>query len=828
MGYKDRQLFSVVNSGLSRGAKHPMIVMKFGGTSLADGPCLEHVASLVKSFEEPKALVVSALGKSTDTLLQLGMWAENGEGDKARSGLNALRLEHEEAFPDPENQAAEHDQLFAELSRLLDGIELLQEQTPRSRSLLVSFGERLSIHVVTAHLRAKGLIAEAIDARDLIETTDNGQNGPVDFVQSTFQCQEKLLPLIDDGVIPVITGFLARNKDGFTTTLGRGGSDYTATIIGQIMKAKEVWIWTDVSGILSADPRLVKNAHTLPQVSYREASEMSFFGAKVLHPKTIAPVARQNIPVRILNTFQAKDPGTLISADTPKSAEGVKTVATMHELALMTIEGRGMAGRPGIARRIFEATELASCNVVMISQASSEQSVSFVVSQSAVKDLREMLESRFAFELDQGLIESIGIVEPVAIASIIGLGMSGTPGISGRFFGALGKVGVNVLAIAQGATEMNISVALREDEAARAVRAAHTAFGLTRALNIVLIGAGRVGRTFLRFLTETKENLSAKLDLDLKLIAVANSRAISLDVDGLDPATVLDEKGLKKSSPRPDDAALIAQLKAEHMSDVVFIDVTAADTYSLHQGALDAGFHVVTANKIPLARELGDYQRLMTASRTKGSVYGFETTFGAGLPVLHTLLDLVQTGDSFENAVAALSGTLGHICTSLQDGLSLKESVDAAADAGYTEPDPREDLSGRDVQRKALIIARAAGLTLNIDDIPCEPLVPNLEQGLDSALREYQPILSARIAKAKSEGRVLRYLAEITPEGASVGLREVEADSVLGRLAGPDNIMVFRTARYKDYPLVIQGPGAGVEVTAAGILGDVLKVTQRL
>ncbi|MDF1666275.1 MAG: aspartate kinase [Planctomycetota bacterium] len=421
-----------------------MIIMKFGGSSLADCPCLEHVASLVKSFDEPKALVVSALGKSTDRLLQLGLWAEKGQTEQVKSGLNALRLDHEEAFPDLENPAEDHEQLFTELSSLLEGIQLLREQTPRSKSLLASFGERLSIHVVAAHLKNQGLRAQAIDARELIETADNGQNGPVDFVQSSFKCQEVLLPLLEDGVIPVITGFLARNKVGFTTTLGRGGSDYTATILGQIMKAREVWIWTDVSGILSADPRLVKNAHTLPQVSYREASEMSFFGAKVLHPKTIAPVARQNIPVRILNTFKAKDPGTLISADTPKSLAGVKTVATMHGLSLITIEGRGMAGRPGIARRIFEATELAGCNVVMISQASSEQSVSFVVSQNEVPELVNTLKSRFAFELDQGLIESIGIVEPIAIASIIGLGMSGTPGISGRFFGALGKVGVNV------------------------------------------------------------------------------------------------------------------------------------------------------------------------------------------------------------------------------------------------------------------------------------------------------------------------------------------------------------------------------------------------
>ena len=805
-----------------------MIIMKFGGSSLADHPCLEHVASLVKSFEEPKILVVSALGKSTDRLLQIGKWAEEGDVVKVQTGLNALRLDHEEAFPTPEQQAPAHDDLFSELSRLLEGIQLLREQTPRSLSLLVSFGERLSIHVVAAHLQQQGLKAEAVDARDILETQDSGQNGPVDFVQSTMKSQERLQTILEAGTIPVVTGFLARNKDGFTTTLGRGGSDYTATIIGQIMKAREVWIWTDVSGILSADPRLVKNAHTLAQISYREASEMSFFGAKVIHPKTIAPVARHGIPVRILNTFKPKDSGTLITNETPKSLQGVKTVASMHKLALVTIEGRGMAGRLGIARRIFEATEISSANVIMISQASSEQSVSFVVSQGDVKALLDTLNDRFALELDQGLIESIDIVEPIAIASIIGRGMSGTPGISGRFFGALGKVGVNVLAIAQGATEMNISVAVREEESSRAVRAAHSAFGLTRDIHIVLIGAGRVGRYFLKLLEQTKSNLKESLNLDLKLIGVLNSRAMMLDFEGLDPAKIVGPDGLLKARPRLENSALIQALKDEHLSDLVFIDVTAADTFPLHRLALDAGYHVVTANKIPLARDFNEYQSLMQSSRDRGSSYGYETTFGAALPVLHTLTELVHTGDSFQSIVACLSGTLGHICTSLQDGLNLQEAVDAAAKEGYTEPDPREDLSGRDVQRKALIIARSAGLKLNLENIPCEALVPGLEQGLEEALTLYQPLLAKRIEDAKAQGKVLRYLAKITPEGASVGLGEVDAESVIGRLAGPDNILVFRTKRYQDFPLVIQGPGAGIEVTAAGILGDVLKVTQRL
>jgi bifunctional aspartokinase / homoserine dehydrogenase 1 len=804
-----------------------MIVMKFGGSSLADRQCLANVTQLMKKFDGPKALVVSALGKSTDCLLEMGRCAESGVDSAVQSLFRELRRHHRESCPEPDLIPSAHTDLFDELSSLLQGITLLHEQTPRSRALLASFGERLSVHVVVAHLRTVGLQAKAVDARQFVSTNENFQTARVDFERTAERGRELLLPLLQQGLIPVITGFLGASENGLTTTLGRGGSDYTATIIGQVLEAREVWIWTDVSGILSADPRLVKNTHTLPQVSYREASEMSFFGARVLHPKTILPAIRSQIPVRILNTFQPDHKGTLITHETPKSLGGVKTVASIHDLAMVTIEGRGLVGRPGIARRIFESTESVDCNVVMISQASSEQSVSFVVAQADVQGLTERLHSSFELELTQGFIEKIDIVQDVAITSIIGRGMAGTPGISGRFFGSLGRVGVNVLAIAQGATEMNISVAIHEDDAARAVRAAHSAFGLTRTVHLIVFGTGRVGKYFLKLLAQTREKMQSNLDLELSLIGVVNSRQMRFDVDGLDPERVVSEGWLPEIPERPDNEQFIQRLRDHHMADVVLVDLTAADTMPLHQLALDAGFHVVTANKIPLTGASRAYQALMQASRDQGGQYGYETTFGAGLPVLHTLMELVQTGDSFDSIAGCLSGTLGHICTSLQDGLDLKGAVELATAAGYTEPDPREDLSGRDVQRKALIIARAAGLTLELDEIPCEALVPGLELGLERALEDYQPVLAKRIAKAKEQGKVLRFLAEITPHGASVGLREVAADSAIGRLCGPDNILVFRTSRYKDFPLVIQGPGAGIEVTAAGVLGDVLKIARR-
>jgi aspartokinase/homoserine dehydrogenase 1 len=469
----------------------------------------------------------------------------------------------------------------------------------------------------------------------------------------------------------------------------------------------------------------------------------------------------------------------------------------------------------GVARRIFEATESSGANVVMISQASSEQTVSLVVGSAAVSVLVSRLEAVFELEIRAGLIAGIGVRTGVAILSIIGQGMAGKAGISGKLFGALGAAGVNVGAIAQGASELSISVAIDDGEATRAVRAVHTAFGLTRVVHVMMIGCGRVGQSLLTLVDETRAAL-AERDLELRVIGVARSRTWWMQRDGVPQREVA----------RPNDDALVAALVAERFTDLVVVDVTASPLSSLHLSALRAGFHVVTANKIPLSGSLASYQVMVDARDAHGVRYEYETTFGAGLPVLHTLKELVHTGDEVVRVTGCFSGTLGFVCTRLGEGASLADAVGEAKNLGYTEPDPREDLSGRDVARKALIIARAMGRQLEPEDVALDALVPGLDAGLDVAIAEFSPVLAARISSAADRGAVLRYVASIDAEGVSVGLREVPSTGPIGSLRGPDNILVFESRRYATYPLVIRGPGAGAEVTAAGVLGDLLKVAR--
>ncbi len=801
-----------------------MLIVKFGGTSLADRERLNRAAGIVKNHSGPVACVVSAIGDTTDRLLEAGAHAEAGDALGASAIVQALREAHRLAAPKDATLQVHLDQLFTELSSILEGVRLLRELTPRSMALLSSFGERLSAPLFASLLPE----AEAVDAREVIVTTEEPAEARVLFEATAARVAERLRPIIDEGRVAVVTGFVGASEQGITTTLGRGGSDYTATLLGAFLEADEIHIYTDVDGVLTADPRLVRDARSLARVTYREAAEMSYFGARVLHPRTIQPAAAKQIPIRVRSSFQPERLGTLIAAEAPQAEAGVKTVTSARGQALVTIDGPGMAGVPGVARRVFEASELSGVNVVMISQASSEQTVSLVVSGVDAAALSAALEQRFAPELASGEIEEISTRAPVAVVSIIGDGMSGTPGIAGRLFSALGQAQVNVLAIAQGGSELSISAAVDEEQVERAVRAAHSAFGLTHVVNLLLLGAGTVGETLLRQLAETREAMRSELDLELRVVGLATSKKLLFDSHGVDPRAAIARLQTVAAEPRPDDATLIARFAAQQATEAVLIDATAAELTDLHLAALEAGAHVVTANKKPLSDRRERTAALFSAARKSGVRYRYETTFGAGLPVLHTLEELVHTGDRILGIRGCLSGTLGFVVTRIDEGASLLEATREAQERGFTEPDPREDLSGADVGRKALIIAHAAGIDLEPEDLELEPLVPGLDAGLEAACEVFEKELAVRRAEAESEGRVLRYIAEITPEKTRVGLYAVAADSPIGVLRGPDNILVFRTTRYDELPLVIRGPGAGAEVTAAGVLGDVLKTARRV
>lgn len=799
--------------------------MKFGGSSLANLERMEKMSRLVTEFpDEPTIVVLSAMGDTTDLLLRGARLAEAGQRDEAASVVGGLLEAHLELVQQEETKAS-IAQLGEELGDVIHGISLLREQTPRTRALIASFGERLSVAVAAEIISRRTRSALAVDARTMIHTRGPYEGGRVELERSAAALEAGIRPLIDKGIIPVITGFISSGNDGITSTLGRGGSDYTASLVGEALNAREIWIWTDVEGILTADPRLVSEARTLEYVSYREAAEMSYFGAKVIHPKTMLPAMRKDIPIRIRSTLNPESEGTVISRDTPRLPQGVKTVTSVSSTAIITVDGRGMSGVPGIAGRIFATAHSESVNVMMISQASSEQTVSLVVDGDDAERLTLALNEVFALEIDAGIIEKVACRPSVAVISIIGQGMSGTPGVSGKLFQALGNVGINVLAIAQGASELSISVAVEESEVVRAVRATHTAFGLTRIVHVVLIGCGRVGRSLLGMLVDTNESLGRDLDIELKLTAVATRSKLLLSQQGLDPTRVA-ELLESEAVARPGDQELVDRLLEQRFSDVLLVDVTASPLVELHEAALRAGFHVVTANKVPLSMELASYRRLVAARVASGATYGYETTFGAGLPVLHTLKELIHTGDSVYSVMGCFSGTLGFLCSRLEDGASLRDAVREAGELGYTEPDPREDLSGRDVARKALIIGRALGMSLEPEQVQLEAFVPGLEAGLDVALAAFEEPLQARLRVASEAGEALRYVAEISKDRVRVSLQSVPASSPIGSLRGPDNILVFRTRRYDDYPLVVRGPGAGADVTAAGVLGDMLKAAR--
>ncbi len=821
-----------------------MLVHKFGGTSVENAARFQAAAELVLAHGRPAVVVTSAMAGVTDRLLAAAQAAEAGRDADARAALDELRIRHRQAADAIAAGAAARESLrgrlgegLDELAQLLHGVRLLRELTPRSRDLILSFGERLAALLFAAALDERGAGFRPVDARDFLRTDDGFGEASVDFDASRRLARAQLLPP-DEREIPVVTGFIAATADGLTTTLGRGGSDYTASLLGAFLDADEIWIWTDVDGVMTADPRVAPEARTLEAITYREAAEMAFFGSKVVHPRTMIPAVAAGIPVRIRNSFHPDRPGTRIAPGGGAAFQGVKTVASIGEMAMVTVEGRGMAGVTGIAARVFGAVARAGVNIYMISQSSSEQNISFLVRAADGPQAIAALEAELAPERLRRNVDPIDAQAPVGILTIVGEGMKGTPGISQRLFTALGRARINVLAIAQGSSELSVSVVVAQDDLHRAVGAVHTRFGLTRDTHVFLLGKGAIGRALLRQLLDARDRLRREHGLSLRVIGVAGRdewlfHPLGLSEDRLRRIAAGESLHALGGAPRPADEEIIERLRRTQRLDVALVDATAAETGPLQLRALQAGFHVVTANKKPLSGPLAMYRALREAAAAQGVGLHFETTFGAGLPVLFTLQDLLATHDRIHRVSGCFSGTLGFICTGLQEGRPFADLVREAKARGFTEPDPRDDLSGLDVARKALIIAREIGAAIEMSDVKLEGLLPPEFAALPdvAAFLARVPELNAsfaeRAAAARAAGKTLRFVAEITPTAASVGLRAVPLESAEGQLFGPDNILVYQTDRYREHALVIRGPGAGAEVTAAGVFGDLLKVARR-
>jgi aspartokinase/homoserine dehydrogenase 1 len=731
----------------------------------------------------------------------------------------------------------------AEVRALATGLSLVRELTPRSSDLLAARGERWSARLLAAALQAAGVPAVYVDATELIATDGAFGAASPDFAGTETMAAAVLRPHLKAGRVPIVPGFIGRTPDGGTATLGRGGSDLTATLLARALGASRVSLWKDVPGFLTADPRVVPDARVLPQLHVREAAELAYYGAKVLHPRALVPLAGRRIPLFVRPFADPSAPGTEVSERAGAADFPVRALSAAMGQALVTVEGSGMLGVPGIAARTFGALQQRGISVALITQASSEHSICFSVPDGQAVKAQRALAHEFAAEIGRHEIDGVVVRRNVATIAVVGLGMAGSVGVAAGTFSALASGGINVVAIAQGSSELNISVVVDGTQAAEAQRRIHAAFQLSRIgggvvtqpgrTDVVLLGFGQIGRMLAHLIGDLR-----RPGLELRIVGAVDRSGFVFDARGLSAkrlAALAAHKvrgiGLADApggrTAKPLDA--VQEIGRRALSRPILVDLTAQDTGAELEAGLSAGMDLVLANKRPLAGPRAEASRLHTAVRTHGRRLRHETTVGAGLPVIDTFYKLADSGDTVERIEGCLSGTLGYLLTEMGRGRRFSEAVRAAMAAGYTEPDPRDDLAGLDVGRKALILARLLGFKGELPTKQIESLVPAAARSLSLAqfvdrLEQFDAEWERRQQAAAERGKVLRYVAEVTGSGVQVGLREVDPASPFAALKGADNTVVFTTARYRSNPLVITGPGAGPAVTAAGVLNDVLSL----
>src|SRR5438477_6725623 len=829
----------------------PPHIHKFGGASLADAAAIRHAVGIVRA-QRPEGMVVdvSAMGGVADRLLDGAARAACGVPGQVRAAAEALRAQHTAAARALVPTGARLEELvrlidaaFAELEQVAGGLGVLRELTPRTTDYLAARGERLSARLFAAALDAAGCRAAYVDAAEIVQTDGTFGNASPDLRRTERSARRVLRPLLARGVVPVVPGFLGAAPDGQVATLGRGGSDLTATLLARVLGARDVSLWKDVPGLLTADPRIVPDARVVPQVHLREAAELAYYGAKVLHPRALIPLIRQNVAIRIRPFADPASLGTEISRRRTLEQYPVKALSAIPRQALLTVTGSGMLGVPGIAARTFAAVHHEGISVSLITQASSEHSICFSVPEESAQRARRSLEETFQREIARQEIDGVEVRTGLATLVVVGLGMAETPGIAARVFSALAEAGINVIATAQGSSELNLSLVVDGKEAPRAQRVVHAAFQLSKIgggavahpdrTDVVLLGFGQIGRTLAPMIAKVKQD-----GLTLRIVGLIDRSGLVFDARGLSPrrlATLAAAKAkgtplAKATGGRRAAAAEAVGFVARHaLSNPVLVDLTADDTTDTIKTALGTGMHVVLANKRPVTADKRRYDALRAAAQTHGRRLLHEATVGAGLPIIDTYQKLVESGDRVAKIEGCPSGTLGYLFGELGRGTRFSAALRGAIAKGYPEPDPREDLSGLDVARKALILGRLLGFPGELGDIAVEPLVPDGAERLSREvflrrLEEYDAPWEKRVAAAAARGGVLRYRAIVTPRRIRVGLVVVDASSPMASLNGTDNQCIFTTLRYKKNPLVITGPGAGPAVTAGGILNDVLKI----
>jgi aspartokinase/homoserine dehydrogenase 1 len=812
-----------------------MKILKFGGTSVGSAATLKALIEVVKQNlqqEEEIVVVVSAMSGVTNQLL---IMAEDAvEGKDFSTALASLEKRHflivkELVSLQQQNQVITKLKLcFQQLEDVLQGITALQELSAKTKDTVLSFGEKCSALMISRILRTVNENTEFLDASDIIKTDSSFGNAKIDFVQSNILIQDYFNYQKD---LTVVTGFIASNQLNQVTTLGRGGSDYTAAILGAALGASQIEIWTDVNGMMTADPKRVKKAFSMEQLSYTEAMELSFFGAKVIYPPTMIPAFLKKIPIVIKNTFEPEFIGTYIQHDLKPSETTIRGISSVDHISIINIEGSGMVGKAGFSGRLFSLLSQEQVNVILITQSSSEHSITFAVNPDEVVKAKYLIEQEFELELLAGKLEPVKIENNLSILAIVGENMKKTPGISGKLFYALGRNGVNVVAIAQGSSEYNISVIIYHEDLSKALNAVHDAFfaELQKTLNVFMVGVGNIGTELLSQIKGHAAYLAKNNLINIKIMGLINTKKMLIDTEGIDLANWKEE--LSSSEKVADLPLFVAEMKKLNLPNCIFIDNTASPNPSqFYKEAFEANISVVTCNKIANSAEYAQFADLRDTAQKHGVDFYYETNVGAGLPIIKTLNDLMVSGDKISKIEAILSGTISFIFNNFKGEANFHDVVKIAQEKGYTEPDPRDDLGGIDFMRKMLILGRNSGLALEAEDVKLGAILPENCAKAPNVDAFYQELKNSNAYfeqiknDAAKSGKVLRYIGKLENGQVEISLQAVGAEHPFYALSGSDNIIAFTTDRYDETQMVVKGPGAGAAVTAAGVFSDLVKV----
>jgi aspartokinase/homoserine dehydrogenase 1 len=813
-----------------------MQVLKFGGSSVADVAAIELVVSIVseKLSQDRLVVVISAMAGVTDKLIEIGTKAATHD-EAYKILLKELETYHldtaRKLLPIHEQSSTLSvvKQKFNELEALLDGIYLLNEISTRTQDTLVSYGEVLSSLLVAAKFSFLPLASKLLDPKQIIVTNSNFTNAAVNFATTYQHCSAAVSDT--NTKLFIVPGFIAANELGQTTTLGRGGSDYTAALFAAAVKASALEIWTDVSGMMTADPRIVSHAKPIEHISYQEAMELSHFGAKIIYPPTILPVMQAGIPVRIKNTFEQTAAGTLIENVSAPSSDFIRGISSIRQIALLSLEGNGMVGIPGFSKRLFETLATAQINVILITQSSSEHSICVGVKEADAFVAKSLIDATFATEILNGYLDPLAVETGLSVVAVVGENMKSHPGVSGKMFGTLGRNGINVRAIAQGSSEKNITAVLSERDVKKAVNVLHETFFETtyKQLNVFIAGVGNVGGKLIAQIAQQFNYLQDNLRLQINIVGLANSKQFLIQEEGIDLSNWKDS--LSKA-PLHGLEAYVQAIREKNLRNSVFVDVTAnKDVAMVYASLLEKSIAVVACNKIACSSDYASYVHLKNLARLYNTSFLFETNVGAGLPVIGTLNDLLRSGDQITKIEAVLSGTLNFVFNNYDGTKPFADVVRQAQIEGYTEPDPRLDLGGTDVMRKIMILARESGKVIEMDDIANEYFLPmscfdgSVEDFYNEMLVQEQHFKNLYDAAAAVNCK-LKFVASYENGKAKVGLQHIAPTSDFYHLYGKDNLVLFYSVRYPEQPLVVKGAGAGAEVTASGVFADLIRTAR--